>query len=283
MSTARAAALFTLAIAPLVASASHAWVPYRTAGGLAIQWRSAPLIEVAPPPAGPGASVSIADPIALVLSAYAPWIALPCDPPNVSAVASETAVLDATDLRSSVVWFTDKAAWNQRFSSLELARTILIHKVQSGTIVEADIAVNLGGFAFAAAEACDPVRYDLQGTLTHELGHFFGLDHSEVPEATMARRSDPGDCSLRTLSPDDEAGFCATYDRPEPADEAEPGPEVAEPAPEIVEAEVELVTPRAEGCSAGPGATLMTLVLSLCVGRASARYRRARPSARARS
>lgn len=231
MSTARAAALVTLAIAPLVASASHAWVPYRTAGGLAIQWRSAPLIEVAPPPAGPGASVSIADPIALVLSAYAPWIALPCDPPNVSAVASETAVLDATDLRSSVVWFTDKAAWNQRFSSLELARTILIHKVQSGTIVEADIAVNLGGFAFAAAEACDPVRYDLQGTLTHELGHFFGLDHSEVPEATMARRSDPGDCSLRTLSPDDEPASARPTIAPSPQTRPSPVPRSPSPHP----------------------------------------------------
>lgn len=220
----------------LVAAAvpdARAWVQYLTASGQPLSW-DVPAIEllVAPEtPLGIGPSKDALD------AGIAAWMAIECDAPTLTARVDATAALSPDDQRSSVVWVPDPAVWNERFSSLELARTILIHRAVSGRIVDADIAVNVGGFAFSTG-ACEAERYDLQGALTHELGHLFGLDHSLDPEATMKAKEVAGDCEMRTLAADDVAGFCATYDVP---DRPEPTPEAAEPVEgadggEVVEA-----------------------------------------------
>ncbi len=74
-------------------------------------------------------------------------------------------------------------------------------------IVEADVLVaDTGGLFFLAVPEGCAARWDLEGTLTHEFGHVFGLGH--VPYAThgaltmsdglpacstAARRLGPGD------------------------------------------------------------------------------------------
>jgi hypothetical protein len=66
---------------------------------------------------------------------------------------------------------------------------------------------------------------DLEAALTHELGHFLGLDHSDVPGATMQPEAMGfGATDLRTLEADDIAGICAIYGEgnlPEPEPETE--------------------------------------------------------------
>lgn len=59
-------------------------------------------------------------------------------------------------------------------------------------------------------------RVDLQGILTHEIGHVLGLDHTGTAEtATMTIWNDAGETlgglSLRTLSADDEIGVSTLY------------------------------------------------------------------------
>lgn len=253
-------------------SAALAYVRYLTGGGSPIRWFVRDIeVSVAPMPTG-------LDPVqtrAAVEGAIAAWIAIDCDPPLTHTVSDEAAAIDEGDGRNSVVWFTSPAAWNQQFSAAELARTLIIHKVTSGTIVDADIAVNLGGFAFSAGPTCELGRYDLQGALTHEFGHFFGLDHSPVTSATMAARTDPADCEMRTLDGDDVAGFCATYDRPAEV-EPEATPEGAvEPSPEVVEA-VEVTRGADDGCG---GAVTSGTTGWMALGGAlllAARLRRAR-------
>jgi len=238
----------------VLAGVALGYVRYMTDGGVPIRWYADTIeVQVAPVPASLAADLTMT----AVKDAVAAWTVIDCDAPTVSVVSDDAAKIDEADGRNSIVWFTDARAWNESFSSVELARTLVIHKVLSGTIVEADIAVNLGGFPFSVGPVCELGRWDLQGALTHELGHFFGLDHSLVASATMTARTDPADCELRTLDADDIAGFCASYDRPAVV-EPEVEPDGAEGVEQVevgdVGAEVEPVrSPDDGGCGAGGG------------------------------
>lgn len=262
-----------------LSGASFGFVRYLTDGGVALRW-FVPAIELVVAPAPDGfdgpATTHVID------ASIAAWTSLPCDPPTLTAVVDRGAALDDSDGKNSLVWVTDSATWSgYGFSATELARTLLIHKVMSGTIVDADIAVNVAGFAFSTGETCVADQYDLRSTLTHELGHFFGLDHSLDPEATMRTKNDIGDCEMRTLHADDIAGFCATYEvpvRPEP--DPEPVVERVEPTVEIVEP----VTPRKDdGCHSGAPALFGLALLGIRPARrATASRRSTRRASRAR-
>lgn len=252
------------------------WALYRSESGALLHWdKPALTIALAEPPE----SLDRGEVVAALDWAMAQWQGLDCDGPTLTRTIAGETRLDPADEVNAVVWVEDPVQWRERFSATELARTILIYRVQSGRLVDTDIAVNVGGFDFATDEECQADRYDMRMMFTHELGHVFGLDHSVVDGATMEAKAEPGDCSGRTLEADDRAGYCANYDRPAPI---EPGPEpgaevvaeiVAEPA---VEASPEAVVERAEGggggrkdgCAggAGPGWGLFA-VMSAALGR----------------
>ena len=112
----------------------------------------------------------------------------------------------------------------------------------TGQIYDADIEVNLVDFQWADVVA-DPqlgTSMDLQNAITHEMGHFLGLDHTcynplspgttgrpidstgtpvpdcdvatrDVQDTTMYPSAMPGDTQKRTLAPDDRAGVCGIY------------------------------------------------------------------------
>jgi hypothetical protein len=52
---------------------------------------------------------------------------------------------------------------------------------------------------------------DLQSVVTHEAGHFLGLAHPPVPEATMYATMPVGETKKRTLYSDDVSGVCTIY------------------------------------------------------------------------
>ena len=110
---------------------------------------------------------------------------------------------------------------------------------RDGAIVDADIELNGENFAIAVdgdtlgTESC---LSELQNTLTHELGHLLGLEHSclapgdpprvdgdgnpvpscstastEQQEATMYNFQECGETKKESLEPDDIAGVCAAY------------------------------------------------------------------------
>ncbi len=125
-----------------------------------------------------------------------------------------------------------------------LAITSVFAKKSTGEILDADIELNAkqpGGFTWAdlvAGGAAVAGSQDVQNTLTHEFGHFVGLDHNcyspsqrgrpvdntgrpapdcgsaatpEILRATMYPSVRRGDIERRTLENDDQQAVCAVY------------------------------------------------------------------------
>lgn len=262
-------------MALLVFSApARAWEVYRSESGAILRWDVPAVVITLSPPREAGGGITSAGARVALDAAIAAWRGLDCGGPAVTVVEGERG-LDEDDTHNTIVWVDDRETWTARFPSTELARTILIYRVQSGRLVDTDIAVNVAFFDFGSEEICDTQRYDLQGLFAHELGHVFGLDHSRASDATMRPNVDPGDCDNRTLSDDDRAGYCASYP-PVIAPELEA--EVVEVGPERVEVveatETDTVSGRDEGCGAASGtglwwwAAALGLGLRRCVGRA---------------
>jgi hypothetical protein len=102
------------------------------------------------------------------------------------------------------------------------ARTRVFYDQETGEIVEADIAINphpIGADGTPLQFSTDgtPGTYDLESTLMHEIGHFLGLDHSNVIGSTMQpHQGVNGTYKLpafteRTLSEDDRTKLLSLY------------------------------------------------------------------------
>ncbi len=115
-------------------------------------------------------------------------------------------------------WPFDKAA---------LAVTIVTIDTRTHTIVDADIAFNPNyRFDVLADPGGDARFYDVQNTMTHELGHAVGLAHNPADErAVMYPSSKRGEIHKRRLADDDRAGLEFLYPDRQPQEEldAEPG------------------------------------------------------------
>ncbi|HKP47476.1 MAG TPA: matrixin family metalloprotease [Pyrinomonadaceae bacterium] len=102
------------------------------------------------------------------------------------------------------------------------ARTRVFYDSETGEITEADIAINPYAYSLDGAPldfSTDGTAgtYDLQSTLTHEIGHVLGLNHSAVFGSTMnASQALNGVFGLpafgmRTLSESDRAAAVGIY------------------------------------------------------------------------
>ncbi|UJR85222.1 matrixin family metalloprotease [Sandaracinus amylolyticus] len=137
-----------------------------------------------------------------------------------------------------------------------------------GAILDADIEVNeaLGIYADCPQTGCEDPRFiDLESTLTHELGHYFGLAHSpHDPLATMWFDADPSETHKRDLAADDIEGLCTIYP---------PGslPETCNPDPrgglDLDCRTVESCNCRAPGVRTAPPWMLVLLVLAILAAR----------------
>jgi hypothetical protein len=96
------------------------------------------------------------------------------------------------------------------------AQTVLTFDTQSGEILDADVELNRN-FQFGVLPAgeddpSDPT-VDVQAVLTHEAGHFLGLDHENRfgQQVVMFFSDTTGDTTHRALTGDDLSGVRAIY------------------------------------------------------------------------
>ena len=99
-------------------------------------------------------------------------------------------------------------------SSATIAVTLVNANTQTGIIEDADIQLNGVDFTFRnlGANSTEPGVVDIRNVLTHEVGHFIGLDHEQdIADATMAPYAPDGEIIKRDLHADDIQGACTIY------------------------------------------------------------------------
>lgn len=109
---------------------------------------------------------------------------------------------------ANIVVFRD-TGWTH--SSGILALTSVTFKASSGEIFDADIEMNSAEYRFTTTDNDLQVLIDVQNTITHEAGHFVGLDHSAEPESTMYATAPLKETRKRSLHEDDIEGYCEIY------------------------------------------------------------------------
>lgn len=90
-----------------------------------------------------------------------------------------------------------------------LALTVVSFNPETGELYDADVELNSTAASFTTGD--DVVGIDLEAIITHEAGHFLGLDHSDEPTSTMYARYRPGTVDGRSLEADDVDGICTSY------------------------------------------------------------------------
>jgi matrixin len=90
-----------------------------------------------------------------------------------------------------------------------IALTTVTYDVTKGDIFDADMEINSVQNQFTTADTM--VDVDLRSVMTHEAGHFLGLAHSTVADATMFPNYMNGSTELRHLKDDDQQAICNAY------------------------------------------------------------------------
>lgn len=110
-----------------------------------------------------------------------------------------------------------------RYPSAVQALTTVTYRITDGVIVDADMEYNEQVFNIGVVDSSDDnTILDLENVMTHEAGHFLGLDHvvmnddfvddgTGVEGATMFATAGLGETIKRSLAADDIAGVCDIY------------------------------------------------------------------------
>lgn len=110
-------------------------------------------------------------------------------------------------------------------SSNTIGLTTVTYSTRTGIAIDADVELNGSNFLFTTVsspaciegrEASTCVAYDIQNTLTHEIGHVVGFDHVDTLSSTMAPTAPVGDLQKRIIDMGTGDGFCRTYPKGQP-------------------------------------------------------------------
>jgi MYXO-CTERM domain-containing protein len=110
----------------------------------------------------------------------------------------------ANDGVNVMMWEEDSGDWSYGMSTAGITLTWF----GGGSMSDADIIYNAVWFVWTVSDT--DWNTDIQAIATHENGHLFGLDHSDVPGSVMLPVGTGGP-EMRNLTPDDIAGAVFLY------------------------------------------------------------------------
>ena len=146
---------------------------------------------------------------------FAKWVDLECEDgiatlsfSELDDVSCHQTEYNDGEANANIVLFQD-TKWKYTSADNNLAKTTVTFDDETGEILDADIEVNHAYNFFTISD--ENVEYDLESVVTHEVGHFIGLDHTLDPSATMNATYERGTTDLRTIEIDDVDGACAVY------------------------------------------------------------------------
>ncbi len=113
--------------------------------------------------------------------------------------------------------------WDSNASTIAL--TLTTYDEKSGIIYDSDIQLNAAHFVFTTVDsppypACPQpissnpgncVATDVQNTMTHEIGHLIGLDHTWASRSVMYPQAPAGETSKRTIDAGSRDFVCQAY------------------------------------------------------------------------
>jgi hypothetical protein len=217
--------LILCALAFLMVIPAHSYLPGGNGAAGAFTnstWTTSPAWVINPNVTGANIAGTSTDVSTIMLSSFAAWTAAPNN--TVGATFAGTSTATTPQTTENLVCFTCTGVGFAGQDGV-LALT-LINFNASGNIVNANImfnpAASTGGvtpqaicFTTANPSATCPtigsIQQDLATVAIHEIGHFFGLDHSAVASAIMFPYAPP---VLQTLSYDDVAAMSLLYPNP---------------------------------------------------------------------
>lgn len=161
------------------------------------------------------AGLSAAEIESVANRAFARWRASDCGdgaPPGLHVeymgmVACDVAEYNRDAGNANIITLTDNPS--NSITGHTFALTTTSFDPNSGELLTADIELNVRDHVFSVGDA--NVEVDLEAVLTHEVGHFLGLGHSDAIDASMYPFYEPGTTEIRSLSKDDETGICVLY------------------------------------------------------------------------
>jgi hypothetical protein len=150
-----------------------------------------------------------------LLQAFGQWLNADCgdgQKPNIKIsdygpVECREAEYNQDAPNANIVMFRDDS-WPYQNAIDTLALTTLIFNAESGAIYDADVEVNTYQTQMSVG-AVGPSDIDFHSVITHEIGHFLGLSHSNAFGSTMSPSYDPGQTGMASIEFDDEQGICA--------------------------------------------------------------------------
>lgn len=145
----------------------------------------------------------------IVLRSFETWSQPACSGVTLSYQGQIDVRDEAVDSGHNIVSFEPPESFE--ISATTFASTFVTYNPNTGIIRDADIYINNEFYQFVDGPAPGSGTADLQNTLTHEIGHFLGFAHSEVPEASMFGGAILGDMEKRTLHNDDIELLCQSY------------------------------------------------------------------------
>lgn len=153
---------------------------------------------------------------AAVARSFVTWSDVPCENGELATIAfspaadvsCHTAEYNPDGPNANIILFQENR-WDYAGPGNTLAKTTVSYDTDTGEILDADIELNQAYNELTTGD--ENVVYDLESIMTHEIGHFIGIDHSPDPEATMYLAYEEGDTYQRDLAPDDVAAACAVY------------------------------------------------------------------------